>query len=665
MKKIFVLIGLLLFVSLAYAQEDASEWMPDPALRQLVRETLELPNDVPLTKLELKLLKRLKQFTSDIRDITGLEHATYLEELTLTGSHVTDLAPLERLAHLTRLVIAWNRTRLMDISPLATLTNLQHLDLNWNAIVDITSLTELTQLETLKIRHNNISDITPLTGLTRLKHLDLMFNLIADFSTVQHLPLVIFEYDEICELPRLPIQERIENRTFPSIFSAWGSIGKTRVFNRSELSDIEQLASHDLSLGRIFSNYIFVGEDEQTRAIRNIEKNREIRNELLRLNPNMLFLVVIQYKQANVSQHPADWSGWLRDANGQRVRNQVINHEGEIYFVDFTKPEVIDWILSRAIAISHCGLYDGIVFDWWNETANIFFHPDAPTAVEQLAARIEILRRIREIVGDDFLIQGNVNRRKIPHTAPYMNGGVMEAGNDYEEGYTHAGLLEIESTLSWLEQNTREPQVNVFEARGIFSESPDSQRNRKMMRATTTLCLTHSDAYFVYTAGVSGYPHDHSIVKILDPEYNQKHYEEHQANIYHHHGAEHHLYDFWNVELGKPVSDKTQSYKNQEGLFIREFTNGWAVYNRSYAEQTIDFSVPVKGVSSGRTSLQHTLPDLDGEIYLKINLDLNGDGKVNILDLVIVANAFGQTEPDLNGDGVVNILDLVIVANAM
>ena len=42
--------------------------------------------------------------------------------------------------------------------------------------------------------------------------------------------------------------------------------------------------------------------------------------------------------------------------------------------------------------------------------------------------------------------------------------------------------------------------------------------------------------------------------------------------------------------------------------------------------------------------------------------DVNGDGVVNILDLVMVANGLGETEPDINGDGIVNILDLVVIA---
>ena len=48
--------------------------------------------------------------------------------------------------------------------------------------------------------------------------------------------------------------------------------------------------------------------------------------------------------------------------------------------------------------------------------------------------------------------------------------------------------------------------------------------------------------------------------------------------------------------------------------------------------------------------------------------DLNHDGLVNILDLVLVASAFGTTGPsaaDLNADHTVNIQDLVLVANAL
>ena len=47
--------------------------------------------------------------------------------------------------------------------------------------------------------------------------------------------------------------------------------------------------------------------------------------------------------------------------------------------------------------------------------------------------------------------------------------------------------------------------------------------------------------------------------------------------------------------------------------------------------------------------------------------DVNGDGVVNIQDLVLVAGQFGKTGEhvaDVNGDGVVNIQDLVLVAGA-
>lgn len=48
--------------------------------------------------------------------------------------------------------------------------------------------------------------------------------------------------------------------------------------------------------------------------------------------------------------------------------------------------------------------------------------------------------------------------------------------------------------------------------------------------------------------------------------------------------------------------------------------------------------------------------------------DANGDGVVNILDLVLVASQVGQfggTDADMNGDGTVNIQDLVMIANGL
>ena len=50
--------------------------------------------------------------------------------------------------------------------------------------------------------------------------------------------------------------------------------------------------------------------------------------------------------------------------------------------------------------------------------------------------------------------------------------------------------------------------------------------------------------------------------------------------------------------------------------------------------------------------------------------DINEDGKVNILDLVIISKHLGESQPanprvDVDSNGIVNILDMVIVANAM
>lgn len=66
--------------------------------------------------------------------------------------------------------------------------------------------------------------------------------------------------------------------------------------------------------------------------------------------------------------------------------------------------------------------------------------------------------------------------------------------------------------------------------------------------------------------------------------------------------------------------------------------------------------------AAGKSTEQHFSLNLSAQPQHPA--DVNTDGVVNILDIVLIANAFGKDALDLNGDGVVNILDLILVTQA-
>ncbi len=169
--------------------------IPDPNLRAKIEAALGKASGAPITTADMAALGSLGAPNDNIKDLSGLEHATNLTGLDLGGEWVevrwiysntiSDISPLAGLTNLTELSLSYNT--ISNLSPLAGLTNLTRLYLYGNRISDISPLDELTNLTYLELSGNRILDISPLAGLTNLTTLRIWRNNISDISAVSDL----------------------------------------------------------------------------------------------------------------------------------------------------------------------------------------------------------------------------------------------------------------------------------------------------------------------------------------------------------------------------------------------------------------------------------------------------------------------------------------------
>ena len=642
--------------------------IPDPALDGLIRQKLRIRSDRPITQDDMLNLRDYLDAGGNIgiTDITGLEYAKNLTVLNLYHNPISDISPIAGMERLVNFNL-WGcqiedltplralpkfeggflgGNRISNLEPLTGLTNITGLNLNFNSISDVRPLATLHNLFHLELDHNQIVDYSPLAGLANLEVLSIHRNPGDDFSSLDVLNLSEFRYDQVCDIsPLFPLEPRINNRSYPSVFRAWDD-----VVGQDHLSPLERGMMHDLwfspSFGIEWDTTPNRPQLEQaTRLAGTSNTFFEIRRNAQRFNPDTIAIKSIGiHERGSDKAFPLDSPFWLRDDNGEIVRNVL-----GMPYTNFFVPELQNLIVDRIIAIERCGAYDGVFLDGfaYNGTGFVGRHLYNATDEEIMQVWENIFEAVRAQTRDDFLILINANHTKPTRFAEYVNGVFMESGKDHPGGYTRDWLLVHEATLTWAENNLREPRINCLQGEGMSIEPPDGPNNLRWMRMFTTLSLTHSDGYVLYTDG----RRDFAV----------------GLNIPHH---AHVWYDFWNTDLGQPVGPKATLHDpDTPGVFIREFTNGWAVYNRSGKAQVIEFTENVASVTSGLSVAKHAVPDLDGDMFLRMKsknpADVNRDGVVNILDLTLVVQAFGTDKPeaDVNGDGLVNIRDLVFVAN--
>jgi Leucine-rich repeat (LRR) protein len=155
----------------------------DSRLEDEVREQLNKLSGT-ITEDDMKQLTSLEVNYRNIRDLTGLEFAVNLEDLSVEGNQIHDLTPLKGLTKLKSLSIGDNQVS--DLEPISELTALTELSAWENTLTNLSGLENLVNVSILNFRNNKITSIEQLDGLTSLSDLNLNNNLIEDLTPLSH-----------------------------------------------------------------------------------------------------------------------------------------------------------------------------------------------------------------------------------------------------------------------------------------------------------------------------------------------------------------------------------------------------------------------------------------------------------------------------------------------
>ncbi|MEK5388269.1 leucine-rich repeat domain-containing protein [Bacillus sp. FSL M7-1431] len=226
--------------------------------------------NAPITKEDLLQIKTLeilkeKEKGKEIKDLTGLEYMTNLENLTLEGVGLKNIEFISNLKQLKDVNVSHNKIE--DITPLSSLENLQWLNLADNHIKDVSVLGSMLDLLSLKLAGNEIRDVRPLIQLGQWFSID---------AGRQKIILNEAKVNEEIQVPVYDLEgETIENikltsegGTFNNGVMKWSTPGE-KVYKFDLDSDETSISFN----GTVIQN--IVEKDEVKEPVKEIEETKE------------------------------------------------------------------------------------------------------------------------------------------------------------------------------------------------------------------------------------------------------------------------------------------------------------------------------------------------------------------------------------------------------
>ena len=186
--------------------------IPDTNLRAAITEELGKSPNAPITVEEMERLDELRVSNRGIQDLTGLQFATNLRRLGLKDNQISNLSPIAGLIQLRDLWL--ENTLVSDLSPVRGLENLTELGLDNTLISDLSPVRGLENLTHLWFNYIQVSDLSPIAGLVNLKYLDFTRANVSDLSPVAgltNLETLAFEANNVSDLS--PLADLINLKT--------------------------------------------------------------------------------------------------------------------------------------------------------------------------------------------------------------------------------------------------------------------------------------------------------------------------------------------------------------------------------------------------------------------------------------------------------------------
>ena len=232
---------------------DAVVQISDPNLHTAIAEALGESPNTPITVKEMERLTRLDARGRGIHDLTGLQFAVNLSRLDFDDNQISDLSPIAGLINLRRLSFSTysSAVKVSDLSPIAGLINLERLHFQANNVSDLSPIAGLINLEILNFTDCNVSDLSPLAGLIKLKRIYAWSNPISGLSPLvglTKLELIHIAHGDISDLTPLVSLTglknlRLDDTGISDISPLAGLTGLTELgLSENDISDIFPLA---------------------------------------------------------------------------------------------------------------------------------------------------------------------------------------------------------------------------------------------------------------------------------------------------------------------------------------------------------------------------------------------------------------------------------------